>query len=45
MPCAAAELYRTLPAELTQRIPEHGSRRVLSAIAAELEQHADARSA
>jgi DNA-binding transcriptional ArsR family regulator len=34
---AAAEVYRTLPAELTRRIPEHGSRRVLSAISAELE--------
>jgi hypothetical protein len=37
LPRAAAELYRTLPAELTQRIPEHGSRRVLGTIAAELE--------
>ncbi|RJL20182.1 hypothetical protein [Bailinhaonella thermotolerans] len=33
---SAAAVYRTLPAELTSRIPEHGSRRVLAAIAAEL---------
>lgn len=34
---AAAAVYRALPAELTRRIPLHGSRRVLAAISAELE--------
>jgi hypothetical protein len=33
----AAAVYRALPAALRERIPEHGSRRVLHAIAAELE--------
>ncbi|GAA4625680.1 hypothetical protein GCM10023196_030780 [Actinoallomurus vinaceus] len=42
MPRAAAELYRTLPAEFTRHVPEHGSRRVLSAIAAELEHRSPA---
>lgn len=33
---AAARSYRALPAELRQQIPEHGSRRVLRAMTAEL---------
>ncbi|WP_344866486.1 hypothetical protein [Planomonospora alba] len=33
---AAAELYRVLPEKLRSRIPEHGRRRVLAALTAEL---------
>jgi hypothetical protein len=34
----AAELYRMLPERLRERVPEHGSRRVLRTLAAELDQ-------
>lgn len=36
VPAAAAAVYRALPATLTERVPEHGSRRALEVIAAEL---------
>lgn len=37
LPSVVAELYRVLPSELSGRISEHGSRRVLEALAGELE--------
>jgi hypothetical protein len=37
VPSTAVELFRALPEALRTRIPEHGSRRVLRALAAELE--------
>ncbi|WP_242903718.1 winged helix-turn-helix domain-containing protein [Actinomadura terrae] len=37
IPRAAIDLYRALPPALTHQIPEHGSQRVLKAIAAELQ--------
>lgn len=36
VPCEAVEVYRALPSTLAGQIPEHGSRRVLEAIAGEL---------
>ncbi|MCO6011721.1 hypothetical protein NE236_42925 [Actinoallomurus purpureus] len=36
MPAAAVRLFRVLPESLRQRVPEHGSRRVLESLAAEL---------
>ncbi|WP_242884077.1 hypothetical protein [Actinomadura litoris] len=37
VPRAAIDLYRALPPAITRQIPEHGSQRILRAIAAELQ--------